>query len=774
MNDKTCPTCHAPVPPHAPGGFCPACLLRDADELPLGSPDAPSLEEIAAAFPQLDVLGFIGQGGMGSVYQARQPGLDRIVALKILSPELGRDPAFAERFAREARVLGKLNHPNIVTVFEHGESGGFFYLLMEFVDGVNLRQAMRAGRFTPEQALALVPGICDALHAAHEQGVWHRDIKPENILLDARGGVKIADFGIARIVGDPQRDFTLTRTGGMLGSAAYMAPEQHENPRNVDHRADIYSLGVVIYEMLTGELPLGRFPAPSQRADVNARIDEIVFRTLEKERELRQQSAAEVKTDVQGADHAPAVPKPVTGQGPDRADRNFRLSLGLWLGGVVACAAGLLTSPLLLGLGMISAVVGLGGCWWILWSIRQGRHPEVHRLPLLVAAFWPTATGIAYASVLFWFLHFKRAGFTSAPDWNTGLFGYAVVAIALPLLAAGFLWKTIGSGPAPVSSRHGRAIRVALAIILATASISLVKFVGVREASYRSYHSKFIQLSGEIHDAEDLPLIRDALDRALGDSRSDFRVRLHGSKDKTKPPSIAPYETPYVELECTSRDRMLADSRFQAIAGRLRASLPKRIDVNDGAGGVNFPDSSDAPRPIREGYRRIRPLNLILLLAPVATVLLACALPFRILWAVPVFSLLAAATLQRSSWPGTPDHFPPVIDPRKTLLPLSPPEYDFSTTRDAMESMIKAAKKRDVEGFKRGISSKLLENVLAETSDLSEPMRDIARLGYRYQDSQTGDTARVRMTRDGKNMAEAMPLVRENGDWKLALPDPQP
>jgi serine/threonine protein kinase len=235
------------------------------------------------------------------------PGLDRIVALKILAPELGRDPAFAERFAREARTLGKLHHPNIVTVFEHGESGGYFYLIMEYVDGVNLRQAMRAGRFTPEQALAIVPGICDALQAAHAQGVWHRDIKPENILLDREGKVKIADFGIARIVGDPRRDFTLTLTGNALGSAAYMAPEQHEKPHDVDHRADIYSLGVVIYEMLTGELPLGRFPLPSQRAEVGKRIDEIVLRTLEKERELRQQSADEVKTDIERRDNPTSI-----------------------------------------------------------------------------------------------------------------------------------------------------------------------------------------------------------------------------------------------------------------------------------------------------------------------------------------------------------------------------------------------------------------------------------------------------------------------------------
>ena len=301
MKPLPCPTCHRPIPPNAPGGFCPACVLRDADEPPPSGRPAPSLAEVATAFPQFEILSLIGQGGMGSVFKVRQPGLDRVVALKILCPEPGRDPAFAERFAREARVLAKLNHPNIVTVFEHGETGGFFYLLMEYVDGVNLRQAMRAGRFTPEQALAVVPGICDALQAAHAQGIWHRDIKPENILLDAQGAVKIVDFGIARLVGDPARDFTLTRTGAALGSAPYMAPEQHEKPHEVDHRADIYSLGVVIYEMLTGELPLGRFPAPSQRAAVSTRIDEIVFQTLEKERELRQQSANEVKTDVHRA-----------------------------------------------------------------------------------------------------------------------------------------------------------------------------------------------------------------------------------------------------------------------------------------------------------------------------------------------------------------------------------------------------------------------------------------------------------------------------------------
>ena len=390
MNPKICPNCDRPIPPQAPGGFCPACVLRDADEPPPPGRAAPSLAEVAAAFPQFEILSFIGQGGMGTVFKARQPGLDRVVALKILCPELGRDPAFAERFAREARVLAKLNHPNIVTVFEHGESGGFFYLLMEYVDGVNLRQAMRAGRFTPEQALAVVPGICDALQAAHAEGVWHRDIKPENILLDAQGTVKIVDFGIARLVGDPARDFTLTRTGAALGSAAYMAPEQHEKPHEVDHRADIYSLGVVIYEMLTGELPLGRFPAPSRRAAVSARIDEIVFQTLEKERELRQQSAAEVKTDVHRArladEGGPRLPGADDSK-PAQVSRWLAGSLALVTGGAVLAVAGLYIivkfrylgggpgGALALALGCVTMAFGLmGGLWASYLSIPDWRR----------------------------------------------------------------------------------------------------------------------------------------------------------------------------------------------------------------------------------------------------------------------------------------------------------------------------------------------------------------------------------------------------------------
>jgi tRNA A-37 threonylcarbamoyl transferase component Bud32 len=277
-----------------------ASLDTDQDTMPLTAGDFPSLAEITVAFPDLEIVERIGLGGMGVVFKAKQPRLDRTVALKVLPKRLAATLGFPERFKREGRVLARLNHPSIVTVHDYGESGGFCYLLMEYVDGVNLRQAMKVGRFTPEQALKVVPDICTALQYAHDQGVLHRDIKPENILLNAKGEVKIADFGIAKLLDETGQDMLLTQSGAKLGTAPYMAPEQIEQPSSVDHRADIYSLGVVLYELLTGELPLGRFAAPSERSAVNGNVDAVVFRALEKERGRRQQSAGEFKTEIEG------------------------------------------------------------------------------------------------------------------------------------------------------------------------------------------------------------------------------------------------------------------------------------------------------------------------------------------------------------------------------------------------------------------------------------------------------------------------------------------
>jgi predicted Ser/Thr protein kinase len=319
--ERICPNCRKPLPPDVPLGLCPECLIKAG--FPTGTePDAgamgrfvpPPVEEIAKLFPQFEIISFIGKGGMGAVYKARQPGLDRLIALKILPPAVGNDPGFAERFNREARALARLSHPNIVAVYDFGKAGELHYLVMEFVDGANLREVERAGKLSPEQALAIVPQICDALQFAHNEGIVHRDIKPENLLMDKKGRVKITDFGIAKIINLTEGKASLTGAKDVMGTPHYMAPEQIEKPQTVDHRADIYSLGVVFYEMLTGELPLGKFAPPSKKAPMDARLDEVVMHTLEKEPERRYQHASQVKTDVETI--ATGAPPPPIGRAP--------------------------------------------------------------------------------------------------------------------------------------------------------------------------------------------------------------------------------------------------------------------------------------------------------------------------------------------------------------------------------------------------------------------------------------------------------------------------
>ncbi|NNE91847.1 MAG: protein kinase [Verrucomicrobiales bacterium] len=453
---ETCPKCGAEKPGGAPGGLCPVCLMAEAmvptadGEGERQRPEPPDLETVQAAFPQLEILELIGVGGMGMVYKARQTSLNREVALKLLAPHRDREAGFSERFTREAQALAAMNHPNIVTVHDFGQANDFFFLLMEFVDGVNLRQAMKAGKFTPEEALAIVPPICEALQYAHDRGIVHRDIKPENLLLDKDGQVKVADFGIARIlhedesdIGEAEQeeiDFSLT-AGTALGTPNYMAPEQADTPETVDHRADIYSLGVVFYEMLTGEPPSGPLRPPSSRVAVDVRLDEIVLRALADSPELRWQSATDLRTQVQTIVENQLAPTPVGGVDPgaetvsavvppkkSRPGEGFR-----WAGIILS----LISVPALL-----VGLVALAAVWddphWnpIFWEAIFVVGSWI------LALFFPIAAGFCFWK---WIGKQEKDHRSNAIRFASGV-ALAVASIVLPVvLIGGLVWNAQNS-----------------------------------------------------------------------------------------------------------------------------------------------------------------------------------------------------------------------------------------------------------------------------------------------------------------------------------------
>ena len=391
---STCPDCGTLLPADSPQQLCPSCLLKQAfasrtvELTPQPASPPPSPEEIADKFPQFEITECLGRGGMGVVYKARQKSLNRWVAIKILAPEKIHDEKFAERFTREAHTLALLNHPNIVTVYDHGETNGLFYIVMEFVDGVNLRDLLRDGKMESAQALTIVPPICEALQYAHDKGIVHRDIKPENLLIDRDGRVKIADFGIASLVGD---------TDEKSGTPPYMAPEQG-NHGNVDHRADIYALGAVLYEMLTGDRPNSPLDLPSQKVQLDIRIDDIVLRALSKEPERRYRTANEFRTVVEGitpqkAASDQATQSPTSTPSP-AVDPRFARILGIII--IIAGALnGLSTLISLLLLPFIRRTASLGTNQFLAPFTSSSGMPQLQEFP-----GWLISTVIAF-SVLF-------------------------------------------------------------------------------------------------------------------------------------------------------------------------------------------------------------------------------------------------------------------------------------------------------------------------------------------------------------------------------------
>ena len=314
-------------------------------------------------FAEFELIEMIGQGGMGEVYKARQVAMDRVVALKLLPSHLARDPSFLARFQREVRSAASLNHPNIVQAYHAGEADGQPYLAMEFVDGPSLDRVIKAnGRMPERRALEVVGAVARALDSAHRAGIIHRDIKPANILVAANGTAKLADLGLVRETGRAASE--LTASGVLLGTPSYVSPEQVRGEKDIDGRADIYSLGATLYELLTGQAPyagalqlevLGQHmhaPVPDPREavpDLSASAAAIVQKAMAKDREQRYASAAALLRDIETALAVGATTVrsatvdlgPVTEASPDVApERKHRtLYIGITVGAIMLILA---------------------------------------------------------------------------------------------------------------------------------------------------------------------------------------------------------------------------------------------------------------------------------------------------------------------------------------------------------------------------------------------------------------------------------------------------
>ncbi|MBI5932310.1 MAG: protein kinase [Chloroflexi bacterium] len=259
------------------------------------------------------IQGLLGQGGMSAVYKANDPNLKRVVAVKLIHSHLATDPSFITRFEEEATAVARLRHPNIVQVFDFNSDGGVYYMVLEFIPGETLQEHLKrlnaSGRKMPiDDAIRYTVNICDAMGYAHKQGIIHRDIKPANIMLDVHGQAILMDFGIVKILGGDSH----TATGAVVGTARYMSPEviRAEVP---DQRSDVYSLGIALYEMLSGETPFNsdsamslmmmhmKEPVPDLRrvrAEIPAALVNVVKKSLEKDAKDRYASAAEMAADL--------------------------------------------------------------------------------------------------------------------------------------------------------------------------------------------------------------------------------------------------------------------------------------------------------------------------------------------------------------------------------------------------------------------------------------------------------------------------------------------
>ena len=305
--------------------------------------------------PGYRLVQLVGRGGMGEVHQAVQLSLGRTVAVKLLRAELAKDEQFVGRFEKEGAALATLRHPNIVSIVDRGKSAESYYLVMEFVDGPSLRERMRDPDFDATKAIVTMLQVTRAVDYAHNRGVIHRDLKPENILFDEQAGQlpKVTDFGLAGF--DERHSETprhLTETHISMGTVSYMAPEQAVDARSVGPRADIYSLGVMLYETLTGELPRGTFAMPSVlKPGLDKRLDAIVSRCLKPAPEDRFPTAGALLTELEKLvqyTSLPSLTKETPIQRVYRRTRDVSARVGRWAAaGVVVFALAIVSTVFL-------------------------------------------------------------------------------------------------------------------------------------------------------------------------------------------------------------------------------------------------------------------------------------------------------------------------------------------------------------------------------------------------------------------------------------------
>ena len=369
----------------------------------IGTWQPPSPEELQGQFPQYEIRGVLGRGGMGAVYKGWQTSLRRLVAIKILPSDIEDDGMeYAERFKQEARAMAQFKHPGIVAVYDAGETReGLLYFVMECVEGKDVAQIVtERGRLPPAEALSITIRVCEAMAYAHERGVIHRDIKPSNVLIESDGRVKVSDFGLAKL-SSAERSVN-TANSLQIGSIDFMPPEALCGSENVDHRGDIYAVGGLLYQMLTGRAPHGRFVPPSFAVPgLDKRFDAIVDKAMRADAAQRYPSAKEMQAELERI--AAALPAPAAGGTRDALRPGLRHPGRPWLVALLIVAI------------IWSAVLAFGP-----WRKNRARTPadgnEAKAPPAIIRRDWKPAPSKLNALMYRDSIHLQRFDTWRGPD----------------------------------------------------------------------------------------------------------------------------------------------------------------------------------------------------------------------------------------------------------------------------------------------------------------------------------------------------------------------